>query len=249
MTGVYNFTPGEVAVITGGATGIGLALARLLAGESVTVVVLHLPQTELPTNLEATYVACDVRDEAGVARTFARVAEDFGRIDMVANVAALLGLAVEAPLLEHPAELFREVMDVNVVGQFLVIRESARQMVALGCRGRIVNVSSVRGHLGVERAAAYVASKHGVLGLTRAAALELAPHGIRVNAVAPGYVASELALAEEPYTTTPTFRKKIPIAEYAQPVDAARVIAALLSADSNFVTGSVWDIDGGVRAY
>jgi 2-dehydro-3-deoxy-L-rhamnonate dehydrogenase (NAD+) len=249
VSSVYGFQPGEVAVVTGGATGIGLALSRLLRSVQVSVVAFYLPSTDPPRELDVSFIPCDIRDEAAVVDAFSRVADGYGRIDMLANVAALLGLAVEAPLLEHSSDMFREVLDVNVVGQFLVIRECARRMIELGCAGRIVNVASVRGHLGTEWSAAYVASKHGVIGLTRAAALELAPHGIRVNAVAPGFIATELALAEEEHSKPMRFYKETPIGRFGQPIDAARVIAALLSADSNFVTGSVWDIDGGARAY
>jgi 3-oxoacyl-[acyl-carrier protein] reductase len=107
----------------------------------------------------------------------------------------------------------------------------------------------VRGHLGGERIAGYVAAKTGLICLTRAAALELAPHGIRVNAVAPGFIGTANALAEAPASEPWTFEKPAPLGEPGTPRDAAVVIAALLSADTAFVTGSVYDVDGGLRTY
>jgi NAD(P)-dependent dehydrogenase (short-subunit alcohol dehydrogenase family) len=249
VSAIFRFDPDEVAVVTGGTTGIGLALSKLLRSEGVTVVVMHLPSSQAPPGLDATFIPCDIRDEVAVSTAFSTIVHEYGRLDMLANVAALVGLAVDAPLLEHSTELFRAVLETNLTAQFTVIRECARRMIEYGSTGRIVNVASIRGHLGGERIASYVASKTGLIGLTRAAALELAPHNIRVNAVAPGFIASEIALAEEQHTLPSRFNKEIPIAKFGQPIDAARVIAALLSADSNFVTGSVWDVDGGARAY
>lgn len=247
---VFGFTADEVAIVTGGTTGIGLDLVRLLTDEGVRVAVFALPADAAAVAAEpALVVGCDIRDDAAVAAAVARTVAELGRVDMLANNAALVGQRVEAPLLEHSTALFRDVVETNLTGQFTVLREVAKVMVAGGVRGRIVNVASVQGHLGGERIAAYSASKAGVIGLTRAAALELAPHGIRVNAVAPGFIATETALREAEHAEPWRFEKGIPLGSPGTPRDAARVIAALLSADSAFVTGSTWDVDGGVRTF
>lgn len=152
-------------------------------------------------------------------------------------------------MLEHSTTLFREVVETNLTAQFTVLREVADTMISGNVAGRIVNVASIRGVLGGERIAAYSASKAGLIGLTRSCALELAPHGIRVNAVAPGYIASETAIRELDLVKPWRFEKDRPIGRAGSPNDVARIVGALLSSDSGFVTGTCYLIDGGVAAY
>jgi NAD(P)-dependent dehydrogenase (short-subunit alcohol dehydrogenase family) len=215
----------------------------------VDVAVLALDEAEPADLAGALRLSCDIRDDGAVIAAVQAVLERFGRLDMLVNNAALVGRQVEAPILEHSTELFQKVIETNLVGQFIVLREAARAMVARGAQGRIVNVSSVRGHLGGERTSAYNAAKAGVIGLTQSAALELAPHGIRVNSVAPGFIATESALREAETAEPWRFDKQIPLGRPGTPDEAARVIAALLSPDSGFVTGSTWDADGGIRTF
>jgi NAD(P)-dependent dehydrogenase (short-subunit alcohol dehydrogenase family) len=247
---IFGLRPDETAIVTGGATGIGLVVGRMLAENGVQVGAFHLPTDQLPDGANGIrFITCDVRDEPAVVAAVRELASAWGHIDMLVNNAALLGGAVETEFLDHSTDLFRAVLETNLTGTFIVLREVAREMVARNTPGRIVNVSSVRGHLGAHRSAAYSASKAGVLGLTRSAALALAPHGIRVNAVAPGWISSDVVTPGGNAPSRERFQKDIPLGRPGTPLEAARVIAALLSADSGFVTGSTWDVDGGVRTY
>ncbi len=178
-----------------------------------------------------------------------QVMDRFGHLEMLANCAALVGLRVEAPLLEHSTALFRDVVETNLTAQFTVLREVASNMRRGEIAGRIVNVASVRGVIAGERIAAYSAAKAGLIGLTRSSALELAPYGIRVNAVAPGFTVTEIATRELPDEVPWRFAKEIPLGRGATPAEVARVIAALLSSDSGFVTGACYTVDGGMSMY
>jgi 3-oxoacyl-[acyl-carrier protein] reductase len=247
---VFGFSDSETAIVTGGTTGIGRAVTEVLAAHGVKVAAICLERPAQPMDSpHIQIVNCDVRDEHQIKDTVSGLVSEWGHIDMLVNNAAILGRAVHSPFLEHSTDLFRRVIETNLVGTFMMLREVARCMVEAGTAGRIVNVSSARGHLGAERAAGYGSAKSGVIGLTRSAALALAPMGIRVNAVAPGYIMSELAESESHLAPDERFTKDIPLGRTGTPEEAARVIAGLLSRDSGFVTGSVWDIDGGIRAY
>lgn len=249
MNPIIGFRDGDVALVTGAAGGIGRALTKLLASCGVTVVAADLPDAIDRVETATLCVSFDIRDEQDVADALRRIEREVGPIHMLANNASIVGHAVEAPLLEHSIDLFRRVVDVNLTGQFIVLKAVAGQMVDHEIEGRIVNVASLRGHLGGERIAAYVAAKAGVIGLTRATALELAPHKIRVNAVAPGFIATAKALEEEAASTPWRFTKPIPLQRYGEPPEAATLIATLLSENTGYVTGSIFDIDGGMRAY
>jgi NAD(P)-dependent dehydrogenase (short-subunit alcohol dehydrogenase family) len=246
----FSFGADETALVTGGTTGIGKAVVDLLRGQGVRVTALYLdPVVGGEEDKGLRLMRCDIRDEAAIVAVVKELIASWGHIDMLVNNAAILGRAIHAPFLEHTTELFRNVVETNLIGTFVMLREVARAMIDAGTPGRIVNVSSARGHLGAECAAGYGSAKTGVIGLTRSAALALAPHNIRVNAVAPGYIMSELAQRESHLPPDERFTKAIPLGRTGSPLDAARVIAALLSADSSFVTGSTWDVDGGIRAY
>jgi NAD(P)-dependent dehydrogenase (short-subunit alcohol dehydrogenase family) len=191
----------------------------------------------------------DVRDEAAVD---ALVAHLGARLAVVVNNAALTGPPVLAPLLDHPADLYRAVVETNLVGPFLVSRAAARAMVAAGVEGRIVNVASIDSFVAEEFAAGYVAAKSGVLGLTRACAVELAPHRITVNAVAPGQILSEAGAAARTVVAEAQLAYRHyragPLGEAGEPRDVAAAVAWLASPEARWVTGTTLVVDGGYLA-
>ena len=178
-----------VALVTGGASGIGLACARHLARRGWSVVAADRDREAVDAAVAQLGdghlgLQVDVTDEDQVGHAVARVVDQFGRIDGAVNSAGVLGARLA--LAETPVDEWRRVMAVNADGVFLSMRAEINAMRATGMGGAIVNVASIMGVVGSPLAAAYVASKHAVVGMTRAAAWEYAEHGIRINAFGPG---------------------------------------------------------------
>ncbi|MFL5807316.1 MAG: SDR family NAD(P)-dependent oxidoreductase [Roseiflexaceae bacterium] len=252
----------KVVIITGGGTGIGLGIARCCAAEGAAVVLAQrraeIAEREAAARRAAGYRAlgmgCDVSSRADVQALIAATVEAFGRVDAMVNNAALTGAAVEArPFLEETDEHWRRIIDVNLNGAFICTQAAARQMVAQGGGGSIVNISSVAQFAAQEHAAPYCASKAGLDGLTKAAAIELAPYGIRVNNVAPGDIDTEashdvVAQAAERGATGKFFRFT-PLGRRGTPEEIGRVVAFLASDEASFVTGTTWLVDGGFLSY
>ncbi len=237
---------GRVALVTGSSRGIGLAVARRLAagGAKVAVTARKLADAEraaegLPT--PGLPVALEVSDAASVAAAVARVLEAWGRIDILVNNA---GLTRDNLVLRLKPEDWQTVLDANLTGAFLCAKECLRPMVKAR-RGAIVNVSSVVGSLGNAGQANYCASKAGLEGLTRALAREYANRGIRVNAVAPGFIATDMteALGEK---AAEAFISQIPAGRLGTPEDVAEAVAYLAADGAAYVTGQVLHVNGGL---
>jgi 2-deoxy-D-gluconate 3-dehydrogenase len=241
---------GKTAVVTGGAMGIGLAVADRLheAGASVVIADPSGDRVDAVAQLErrrpgcAAAIGCDVSEEASVAELIDFAETQFGGIDVFVNNA---GIYPTCPLLEVEAKLFRRVIDVNLIGLFLCTQAAAKSMVGSGREGSIVNITSIDAlHPSMVGLAHYDASKHGAWGFTKNAALELAEYGIRVNAIAPGGVATPGVGATDPDAIS-MFEQMIPMGRMGDADEIARVALFLASAMSSYMTGSQVVVDGG----
>ena len=240
---------GRVAIVTGGSQGIGEACVRRFAQEGAQVVIADVADARgqaLATELGALYVHCDVGDKAQVDALVAEVLRAHGRIDVLVNNA---GIFKAADFLDVTEADFDAVLRVNLKGAFLVGQAVARTMAQAG-RGSIVNMSSVNGVMAIPTIASYNVSKGGINQLTRAMALALADKGVRVNAVGPGTIATELAAAA--VLTSDEAKNKImmrtPLKRLGEPSEVADVVAFLASDASSYVTGEIIMIDGGRMA-
>jgi NAD(P)-dependent dehydrogenase (short-subunit alcohol dehydrogenase family) len=238
---------GKVVIVTGGAQGIGAACARRFAREAAHVVIADVADARglaLAAELGALYVHCDVGDKLDVDAAVARAIKIHGRIDVLVNNA---GIFRAADFLDVTEDDFDEVLRVNLKGAFLMGQAVAREM-ARQAYGVIVNMSSVNGVLAIPTIASYNVSKGGINQLTRVMAL--ADRGIRVNAVAPGTIATELA--EKAVLTSEAARAKVmsrtPMRRLGLPEEIADVVAWLASDAASYVTGEIVTVDGGRMA-
>ena len=239
----------RVVIITGAAQGIGEACARRFAREGAQVVIADVADARgqaLAAELGATYQHCDVGDKAQVDALVAQVLQAHGRIDVLVNNA---GIFKAAPFLQVTEDDFDAVLRVNLKGAFLVGQAVARPMAEAG-RGSIVNISSVNSVLAIPDIASYNVSKGGINQLTRAMALALADRGVRVNAVGPGTIATELAA--QAVLTSDEARSKImmrtPMKRLGEPAEVADVVAFLASDAASYMTGEIVMVDGGRMA-
>lgn len=239
----------RVALITGAAQGIGAACARRFAREGAKVVIADVsdaPGNALAAELDAMYVSCDVGDKPQVDALVRSVMLAHGRIDALVNNA---GIFRAADFLDVTEEDFDAVLRVNLKGAFLVGQAVARAMAKAG-RGAIVNMSSVNSVLAIPTIASYNVSKGGINQLTRAMALALADKGIRVNAVGPGTIATELAAKS--VLTSPEAKARImsrtPMQRLGDPGEIANVVAFLASDAASYITGEIVMVDGGRMA-
>ena len=253
MTPTIHFgLQGRVIVVTGGAQGICQACVRRLLADGAAVALWDVDDPRgaaLAAELAASgarvaYQHCDVARKAEVDAALAATLAAFGRVDGLVNNA---GIFKAAPFLDITEADWDAVIDVNLKGQFLVGQAVARQLVAQGGGGAIVNMSSVNARLAIASIAGYNASKGGIDQLTRVMALALSEHGIRVNGVAPGTIATELA-AKAVLTSEEAkarIMSRTPMKRLGEPGEIASVVAFLLSEAASYMTGDTVLVDGG----
>jgi len=239
-----NAAEKRVTVITGAAQGIGRRTAELCAERGDAVALLDLQPSPVPAGADALVLTGDLSDEGVVLAHTAAILARWGRTDVLVNNA---GISFITPAEETTAAGFRRVLDVNLTAPFLLSRELGKVMLRQRS-GSIVNVASVAGLLGVSDRAAYNASKHGLIGLTRTLAAEWGGRGVRVNAVCPGWVKTEMDvhdMGSGAYTDA-DIEGRVPMGRFATPDDIARAILYLSdAAASPFVNGVTLSVDGG----
>ena len=234
----------RVAVITGAAQGIGRETARELDSRGWSLALLDQQQVDVSPYRDALCVVGDISDELVVEAGATQVLSRFGRVDALVNNA---GISMIKAALDTPSETYRKVLDVNLVAPFLLCKAYGRTMVERGA-GAVVNVASVAGLQGVAERSAYNASKHGLIGLTRTLAVEWGGRGVRVNAVCPGWVKTEMDHKDQAggsYSDA-DITEHVPMGRFARPNDIAQAIAWLCDPElSGFVNGIALPVDGG----
>lgn len=241
----------KTAVVTGAAQGVGLATARLLAQQGHHVVMTDVQPLDGQKSmlnaegLSVSSISGDVASEAFAAEIAAQVLAEQGGADVLVNNA---GISLICPAEETTLDQWQRVMAINLAGPFLLSRALGKQMLERG-QGSIVNVASIAGLRGVIHRTAYNASKHGLIGLTRTLAAEWGGRGVRVNAVCPGWIKTEMDIADQGSGAygDDDIINRVPMARFASPEDVARAIAFLAQPDS-FVNGVTLPVDGGWTA-
>lgn len=241
---------GKIAVVTGASRGIGKAIAMKFAQLGATVVINYNGSAQKAEEVKQSIIAdggravikqCNVADYDACEAFIKEVIDQFGRIDILVNNA---GITKDGLIMRMSEEDFTNVVDVNLKGTFHCIRFASRQMMKQRS-GRIINMSSVVGISGNAGQINYAASKAGVIGMTKSAAKELASRGITVNAIAPGYIETDMTNVLSDKVKEETM-KQIPLGRLGQTGDIAAATAFLASDEAGYITGQVLAVDGGM---
>jgi len=240
----------KIAIITGGSRGIGRAIALRLARDGAKIVITYIKSQEAAEAVikeiqanggEAWAYQFDVSSFKQTQNFFKKITDKFDRVDYLINNA---GIIKDSLIFTMKEETWDRVLAVNLKGTFNCIRSCAKIMIRQGY-GRIINITSVLAFTGNIGQANYVASKFGIVGLTRAMAKELAPKGVTVNAIAPGFIETELT-SKLPEKIKNNFLSQIPLGHFGTPEDIAEVVAFLVSDEAEYITGQVIHVNGGM---
>lgn len=243
-------TEKKVAVVTGAARGIGRAIALELAKDGAIVIINYHGSAEKAEEVkkqieaeggEAAVYQCNVADDTACGVFFKNIIKEYGRVDILVNNA---GITKDGLLMGMSEEDFSRVVDVNLKGTFHCIRHVSRQMLKQRS-GRIISLASVVGIRGNAGQANYAASKAGIIGLTKSAAKELASRGITVNAIAPGFIQTDMTEVL-PNRVKEAAEGMIPMGSFGEPQDVAKAAAFLASDGARYITGQVLCVDGGM---
>ena len=241
-------TKQRIALVTGGAQGIGYACAVALAADGARMVLADINADGVKAAAEklgngTVAIACDVADPDQISAMFDQIEAEVGTVEVLVNNA---GIAIAGDFLETTYEDFKKVIDINLLGSFVALQRAAKGMVAAGMGGAIVNMSSVNALLAIPSIASYCASKGGVMQLTKASSLALAPHNIRVNAVGPGSIDTEmLAGVNSNPAAMEMVMSRTPLKKIGEPKDIADAVAFLASQKAKYITGETIYVDGG----
>ncbi|TKC06973.1 SDR family NAD(P)-dependent oxidoreductase [Pedobacter frigoris] len=238
----------KIAIVTGGGSGLGFAIAQCFVKNDIFTILIGRNEQKLKTACEqlgelATYVAFDVRLLDKIPELIHDISARYGKIDILVNNA---GINSKKPFIEVTDEDFNEIILTNLVSVFSLTREVSKIMLAEKS-GSIINISSMASQYGIPKVIAYTAAKSGIEGMTRALAVELSPSGIRVNCIAPGFIATDMsakALDNDPERKNKVL-SRTPMGALGMPSDIGAAAYFLASDQSKYITGIVMPVDGG----
>ena len=235
----------RIALITGGAQGIGFACAEALANDGCKIVLADIKESviEAGKKLNGTGYICDVSDTDEIDSLFSKIEKDIGIVSVLVNNA---GIALPNDFLDYSIEDFRKVLDLNLVSVFYGTQRAAKSMVEYKIAGSIINMSSINAQVSIPAIPAYCASKGGVMQLTKSSALALAPHNIRVNAVGPGSIDTEMlaGINSDPVAMKRAL-SRTPLGRIGSAQEIGNVVAFLASSKASYITGETIYADGG----
>lgn len=250
---------GKVAMITGGAAGIGFATAKIFAEYGARIVIAQQELNRAGDAVRelgrdrALALQIDIRDLASVKDCVAKAIDAFERIDVLVNNASVTGRAALSPFVQSSTEMIDQLVDTNLKGTIYCSQEVARHMIESKCGGSIIHVSSIGAYGAQENASIYCATKAAQVMLAKSMAIELAPYSIRVNCVAPGDIRTETSAepAQDVMQSGASgrFLRFTPLGRRGAPEEIGQAIAFLASDDASFITGTTLLVDGGFLSY